>query len=332
MEKRLHEPVMLAEVISALHINTDGKYIDGTLGAGGHTIEILKRGGKVLGIDADDGMIEIAVSNIHSACPALNHDSNRVQGFNEGGEVMYKLAHDNFRNIKRIAQDLHFFPVNGVLLDLGISSKHLDSDDRGFSFKDPNAPLDMRLDTKSLSVTAAQLLNVLRHDQLNKMFELGMESHEARKWANAVTKQRQQKPFETVRDLVSIAPLRFSGINPATKAFMALRIAVNTEYENLVEGMNGAFDLLKKSGKLVVITFHSGEDRLVKEFIKTKVASGEGTAEGDQPLLPSAEEIERNPRSRSAKVRILTKNEIRKLSQKITDESSSSRGDGSYTA
>ena len=309
MEKKVHEPVMLPEVIEGLHIKTDGKYIDGTLGAGGHTIQILKNGGQVLGIDADESMIEIAIANIHTACPDL--------------EENFQVVNGNFKDIKKIAEELHFSPVDGVLLDLGISSKHLDDDQRGFSFKDPNAPLDMRLDTKAQSVTAAQLLNALRHDQLNAMFELGMTPPEARKWANRVTRSREQKPFGTVADMLAIAPAKTTGIHPATKAFMALRIAVNTEYENLTLGLQGAFDILKPEGRLVVIAFHSGEDRIVKSYFKEKVAGGEAETPGDQPLIPSVTEVESNPRSRSAKVRILIKNEIHKLSQTRSSQSSS---------
>lgn len=317
MEKKIHEPVMLPEVINGLHIKTDGKYIDGTLGAGGHTIEIINKGGKVLGIDADESMIEIAVNNIHTACPDLKDN--------------FQVANGNFRDIKKIASELHFYPVDGVLLDLGISSKHLADDNRGFSFKDSNAPLDMRLDTKAQSVTAAQLLNALRHDQLNEMFQLGMTPPEARKWSNRVTRRRVEKPFEQVGDLLEIAPEKTTTIHPATKAFMALRIAVNTEYDNLIQGLRDAFELLNPGGRIVVISFHSGEDRIVKKYFKEKVESKEAETLGEQPLKPSVEEVENNPRSRSAKVRILTKsNEIHKLSQEGPDESSSSGSNNSY--
>lgn len=317
MEKRIHEPVMLPEAINGLHIKTDGKYIDGTLGAGGHTIEILKQGGKVLGIDTDSKMIEIAKKNVHEACPDLKDN--------------FQVHNGNFRNIKQIAEDHRFIPVDGILLDLGISSKHLDDDDRGFSFKDPNALLDMRLDISSQSVTAAQLLNALRQDQLNEMFSLAMEPYEARKWTKAVIRKRETTFFSTVSDLLAIAPPKTGRIHPATKAFMALRIAVNTEYENLTGGLTGAYEILANEGRLVIVSFHSGEDRIVKNFFKEITTKGLGETPGEQPLLPSEDEIAKNPRSRSAKARILIKNEIRKLSQKSTSESSSSGSDSPHS-
>lgn len=300
---------MVQEVIEGLHITADGKYIDGTLGAGGHTIEILQKGGKVMGIDDDATMIEIAGQEIAQACPDLKNN--------------FQVHNGNFRNIKNIATQQNFFPVNGVLLDLGISSKHLDNDTRGFSFKDPHAPLDMRLNTSTQSVTAAQLLNSLREEQLFELFQLGMDYSEAKKWSKNVICQRETQPFETVGDLLKISPDKYSNINPATKAFMALRIAVNTEYENLKEGLEGAFEILAQQGRLVIITFHSGEDRIVKQYFKKLVDEGNAKEIGQQPIMPSEEEIKLNPRARSAKVRIIEKNtkthEIHKLSQAQAD-------------
>lgn len=294
MKEKIHEPVMAFEVLEGLHINTDGKYIDATLGAGGHSIEILKKGGLVLGLDADTDMIKIATKEIQKACPSLK---NNFQAYN-----------CNFKDIKNVSRETGFFPVEGVLFDLGISSKHLDSDNRGFSFKDKDAPLDMRLDTKRQLVTAAQLLNVLRREQLLELFQMGMSFVEARNWANRVLKARGHKLFEKVGDLTEIAPKKDFGINPATQAFMSLRIAVNSEIENLILGLNGAFEILKPGGRIVVITFHSGEDRIVKNFFKEKVRVGVAETESVRPKIPSEEEIVRNPRSRSAKVRILIKN------------------------
>lgn len=274
----MHEPVLVHEVLDYLHIQKDARYIDATLGAGGHTLEIIKRGGKVLGIETDPRMLEVARKRVGEACPTL------VLG--------------NFRNILSLATQNGWTNVDGILFDLGISSLHFDSDDRGFSFKDPDQPLDMRLNPNTQGVTAADLLNSLDQTQLSILFE-------SQGIAKQVANRRKIMPFAKVGDLLSLFPGRFGKTHPATKAFMDLRIAVNSELESIELALPGAFELLGKNGKLCVISFHSGEDRLVKNFARDMELAGK--AQATDLILPTVEEISRNPRARSAKMRVIYK-------------------------
>jgi 16S rRNA (cytosine1402-N4)-methyltransferase len=274
----MHESVLLKESIDSLHIQKGGKYIDATLGGGGHTLEIVKRDGRVLGIEADPKMLAVAKRRTSGSRPVL------VLG--------------NFRDIASIAKANGFEKVLGVLFDLGISSVHLDSDDRGFSFRNEDVPLDMRLDQSRQGVTASDLLNSLNTGQLTLLFE-------SKRIAEAIVAERRLKPFEKVSDFLGLFGPKTGKIHPATKAFMMLRIAVNSEYENLEVALSGAFDLLLSSGKLVVISFHSGEDRIVKRLFREFGESGRARVE--KLILPTLAEVKANPRSRSAKMRVLTK-------------------------
>lgn len=265
-----HEPVLLAEVIDLLHIKKAHRYIDATLGAGGYTKAICKKGGEVLAIDTDPKMIAIAEENLKG-----------VSG--------YKVIHANFRNVGQIAKENGFTEVSGIVFDLGVSTIHFLNDDRGFSFQDKKAELDMRLDPKNQAVKASDLLNSLREDQLGSILGKNL--------ARKVVERRQTKLFEKVGDVVDlIGERRIGRTHPATEAFMALRIAVNGELESLKEALPQAYSLLKPGGKLIVVTFHSGEDRIVKEFMKNS-----------EVILPSREEINRNPKARSAKLRCIEK-------------------------
>lgn len=271
-----HIPVLLNESIDALKVEPGKRYIDATFGAGGHTKEILKRGGEVLSIEFDPKMIKRFGESLEGA----------------------RVVEGNFVNIDKIAKENGFHDVDGVLFDLGISSVHLDSDERGFSFKNEDAPLDMRLSPEFQGVTAADLLNSLPKSALAQMFEFGMNRHKALDLSSKIIKEREEKKFETVGDLLDIVGRERRGkIHSGTKAFMALRIAVNSELANLSEALPKAYGLLKSGGVLAVITFHSGEDRVVKEFKKDL----------QELILPSDEEISENPRSRSAKLRIIKK-------------------------
>lgn len=279
----MHKSVLIREVIDFLHIQNNERFIDATLGAGGHTLEILKAGGRVLGIEADPKMLSIAREKI--ADLKLIDRASLVSG--------------NFRNIARIAGENGFDQVEGILMDLGISSVHLDDDGRGFSFKNPQSKLDMRLDPDIQGLTAADLLNSLDKSQLAGLF--GSKS-----LALKVIDFRTVMPFQTVGDFLSLFNQKSSKrIHPATKAFMALRIAVNSELDNLEIALPQAFELLKAGGRLAVISFHSGEDMIVKEFFKNKVAQGNANASG--LITPSDEEVIGNARSRSAKLRGLIK-------------------------
>lgn len=273
---------MVKEVIEALHINKGSLYIDATVGTGGHALEIVRRGGKVLGIDMDPSMLEIARRRLTHARP-----------------ISFKLVQGNFKDIDRTAKENGFEKVSGIIFDLGVSNIHLTSPNRGFSFGDPNATLDMRLDTKSQGVTAADLVNALREDQLRDLFSSTLDRGSAGWLARKITGTRSFSPIKTVGDFLRICR-RLRGkpaLNPATLPFLALRMAVNSELENLKEALPKAYGLLEDGGRLVVISFHSGEDRIVKTFFK----------QTEKPLLPSEEEVNKNPRARSAKMRVLKK-------------------------
>lgn len=266
---KLHEPVLLSEVIESLHIKNQGRYIDATLGAGGYTKEISKNGGIVLGMDADNSMLTIARENL------------------KGAEAT--LVNGNFRDIKRIATENGFTEVDGIVFDLGVSNVHFSDMERGFSFKNPGADLDMRLNPSTQQVKASDLLNMLRIDQLSQMF--------GKKLAKGIEEFRETKKFQTVGDFLSLFPEKRVGkLHPATKAFLALRIAVNSELENLMAALPQAYELLKPGGILAVVSFHSQEDEIVKDFMRSK---GKKT----EPIRPTAEEVSRNPKSRSAILR-----------------------------
>lgn len=283
----MHKSVLLNEAVDALHIENSARYIDATLGAGGHTIEILKRGGRVLGIEADKKMIEVAKEKIEEACPAPKYEFGS----------QYILVNDNFRNIASVAKENGFMGVSGILFDLGISSIHLDSDDRGFSFKDEAAPLDMRLSTDIQMVKASDLVNSLSEKHLMDLFLEGMEYADARRLASRVIRNRAEKSISTVGDFLDITGREKRGkIHPATKAFMALRIAVNTEMDSLKTALPEAYSLLSIGGVMAVISFHSGEDKVVKDLYRDS-----------ELILPTEEEINENPRARSAKMRIIIK-------------------------
>jgi 16S rRNA (cytosine1402-N4)-methyltransferase len=294
MESNLHESVLVSEVIEALHIDKNGKYIDATAGNGGHSLEILKKGGKVLGIDLDPKMLEIAEKRLK-----------------ESKMSDYKLVNGNFTEIDRIAEENNFSPVNGILLDLGVTNIHLKDLERGFSFGNGEAGLDMRLNPEAQGVKASDLLNVLREDQLRDLFEITLPPGPAKWISGRVLHSRSEKPIATVGDMLEISEglkTGKGGLNEATLPFLALRIAVNSELANLEEVLPKAFNLLVKSGRLIVISFHSGEDAIVKNFFKEKSKSGAKIITF-KPVLAGEEEILLNRRARSAKMRILEKNE-----------------------
>lgn len=282
-----HEPVLLQEAIGFLKVSKGKKYIDCTLGDGGHAIEILKLGGCVLGIDSDEGSLTRAL--------------DRVRGLDLESNFAGVLG--NFRNIENIANNYGFTQIEGVIYDLGFSSSQLEAD-IGLSFQN-EAPLDMRLD-KSLGVTAADLLSALSERELEKIFfEYGNERY-SRRFAKAIVEFRSLKKLETTKDLadliVATAPPGYENgrIHPATRVFQALRIAVNDEFGNLEHSLPRAARMLLPGGRMLVITFHSLEDKLVKEFGRS-VRPGVCLVT-KKPIRPSSEEVDRNFRSRSAKM------------------------------
>ena len=298
-----HTPVLLHESIEGLNIDPKGTYIDVTFGGGGHSKSILDkltRGGKLFGFDQDKD----AENNIPQ---------------NE----KFTFVRSNFRFLSNFMAWHDIEQFDGLLADLGVSSHHFDDETRGFSFRF-NAPLDMRMNKRS-GKTAAEILNNYSPEALADIFYFYGEMRNARQIASAIIKYRSQKKIETTNDLLEILN-PFSGREKEKKymaqAFQALRIHVNGEMDALKEMLAQALNLLKPGGRLVVITYHSLEDRLVKNFFKT--GNFEGNVEKDfygnvitpfkqinnKVIIPNQEEIEINPRSRSAKLRIAEKLDI----------------------
>lgn len=303
-----HLSVMPEETVRLLGCSKEGIFVDGTLGGGGHTAEILRANpaNRVIGIDKD-------IDALKAAGEFLKPFGDRVS-----------FVRDDFRNIKKAVEGLGALPVDGVILDVGVSSYQLDSAERGFSFR-MDAPLDMRMDTRQTE-TAASLVNTLDEKDLERVFrEFGEEAF-AWRIAKAIVAGRARKPIETTGELVDIVlfaiPKKFHGkrIHPATKVFQALRIAVNDELESLKQGITGGMSVLRAGGRLVVISFHSLEDRIVKNAFREASTGCVCPPKfpvcvcGHKPAAllltrkaatASVEEIERNPRARSAKLRAI---------------------------
>ena len=300
VEKKIHKSVLTDEVNKALRINallnTQARIIDATLDGGGHSLEFIKRGILVLGIDADEEMLEVAKKRISKACPALDSRQTPI------------LINGNFRDIDTIAQSHGFVDIDGILFDLGISTEHF-FDKRGFSYKKTNEPLDMRIDTRKNGVKAKDLLNVLREDQLIDLFSEILEWGMARKIAKEVVRIRDTSRYEKVADFVRVVKkvIKRPTDSDFAKIFLALRIAVNTELENLEIALPKAFSLLKKGGRLVVISFHSGEDAIVKNYFKNLMKDGKAKTFAKGPIMASSKEVLDNPKARSAKLRFVEK-------------------------
>jgi len=305
-----HQPVLVKEVLQYLAPQANENFIDCTVGGGGHSEEILKFNGpkgKVLGIDLDSQAIKAAGEN-------LKQFKDRIV-----------LAKDNYKNIKKIAYDIpEFNHINGILLDLGLSSFELEDETRGFSFRG-SAFLDMRFGDSEK--TAAYIINQYKEENLAKIFKIYGEERYAQQIAREIVKERKLQPIRTTEQLVNIIENVYSHkpkpkIHVATKVFQALRIEVNHELDNLQEVLPQAIDLLAKGGRLVVISFHSLEDRIVKDFLKNETRGCICPPKlpvcncNHKPsikiltkkiIIPSLEEIKNNPRSRSAKLRAAIK-------------------------
>ena len=248
----MHTPVLLTQVIEALEIVKDGLYIDATFGEGGYSQAIIQNGGKVLALDLDKDQI-------------VNCLDSRLRG----NDIV--LVEGNFGDIEKIAQDNNFFPVDGVVFDLGLSMKQISQSGRGFSFKKLNEPLDMRMSLNS-EMTAKYLLNHLSVSELYDVFARNSEEINSQKIAHEIIIKRQFKKLETVGDLINCIDKAMDGQdnNVYKRIFQALRIQVNDEFENLKSGLLGAAKIIKDDGKIAVVTFHSLEDRIVKNFSKTQ--------------------------------------------------------------
>lgn len=276
------------------------KVIDATLGTGGYTLRLCGIGAAVLGIDADESMLEIARERLDAACPAPD---NAVGG-------SFKLVHGNFKDIDEIAEENGFSPADGIVFDLGVSNLQLTGENRGFSFGKKDAPLDMRLDVTTQKAMASDLLSALREDQLEDMFAKVLTHGKAKKLSQEIVERREAEPIKTVGDFLLITNRIFERrgrLHPATKPFLALRMATNSELENLEEALPKAVKVLKKGGKLVVVSFHSGEDEIVKNFFKRVERDGNAKVLTRSPISPSEVEINKNPKARSAKLRALEK-------------------------
>lgn len=290
-----HVPVLLKETVDGLAVKKGGRYVDGTFGRGGHSREIVRRGGEVLGIDRDDAAVAAA-----------------------GG---LKVVKGNHGEIERIAHESGWECVDGVLLDLGVSSPQLDEAGRGFSFL-RDGPLDMRMD-RSRGVTAADLVNNESAERLEEIFREWGEEPQARRIARAIVAERKEHSFTTTMELADYLERilgRRGAHHPATRVFQALRMEVNDEMGELERALEGGFRLLRKGGRFAVITFESLTDRVVKRTFAAHVGrmvslqQGGERWEGDLPrakaisrkaIVAGAEETALNPRSRSAKLRVI---------------------------
>ena len=306
-----HIPIMLEEVIEGLDIKPDGIYVDGTLGGGGHSYEIAKRlvsGGRLIGIDQDEAAIKAAGA--------------RLSGF--GDRVT--IVRSNYAQMVSVLQSLGIEQVDGILLDLGVSSHQLDNAERGFSYME-DAPLDMRMDRRQ-EKTAGDIVNFYSQAELTRIIRDYGEDKFAAKIAAKIIGFRENKPVETTGELAEIIksaiPMKYrlTGGHPAKRTFQAIRIELNRELEILEESIEGMLDILSDRGRMAVITFHSLEDRIVKSAFK-KVESpctcppdfpicvcgkkSKGFVASRKPLIPSDEETERNPRAKSSKLRIFVR-------------------------
>ena len=305
-----HKPVMLWECIQGLNIKPDGIYVDGTLGGAGHSKEIANRiseNGLLIGIDRDEEAICVA--------------RERLSEFNN-----IKFVNDNHDNIKSILSNLSIPKVDGILLDLGVSSYQLDEGKRGFSYMNPGI-LDMRMDKKQ-DLTAKEVINSYSEEKLaNIIYEYGEEKF-SRQIARKIVKYRESKIIETTDELVKIIedaiPKKISNGHPAKRTFQAIRIEVNNEIEPLYNTVIDCIDSLKSNGRLCILTFHSLEDRAVKLAFNDSIGKctcppglpycvcgakerTKGKVITKKPILPSTEEMENNSRSKSAKLRIFEK-------------------------
>ena len=309
-KEAIHKPVLIQEVVKALNLEKfallkrQARIIDATVGTGGHTKKIIEYQAFVLGIDADKNILENAREILSKACSAMNQ-TVRGSAPKRDFRDCFVLAQGNFKDIDKIAKEFRFRSVDGILFDLGISTLHLKSYKRGFSFENSSVKLDMRLDQDTQSVKASDLLNALDKKQLSRLFEEIMGEVASRRLAGSIYTKRKTKPFKTVSDLLAVvnSVKARKKLHPATLAFLALRIATNSELVNLKVALPKALLLLKTGGRLAIISFHSGEDRIVKNFYQE---SGHKII-NKKPVTPSTAEISENPNARSAKLRVLEK-------------------------
>lgn len=303
-----HKSVLLDETIESLNIKPNGIYVDGTLGGGGHSYEIAKRltdGGRLIGIDQDEDAIRAAKER-------LSEFADRVT-----------IVRDNYCNMPKVLDELGISKVDGILLDIGVSSYQLDEAERGFTYKQ-DAPLDMRMDQRQ-QMTAKDIVNGYSEEDLYRIIRDYGEDKFAKNIAKHIVQARQVKPVETTFELDEIIkaaiPMKFraTGGHPAKKTFQAIRIELNRELEVLDESIDAMTDLLNDNGRLCIITFHSLEDRIVKtRFRKNENPctcppdfpvcvcgkKPKGKVITRKPIVPDEEELEENKRAKSSKLRV----------------------------
>lgn len=291
-----HESVLLKESVEWLAPGPSKVIVDGTVGAGGHSkaiLEAMGAGGKLVGFDRDPEALILAGKNLES--------------FKD--KVM--LIHENYRNMSGRLTEERIAPVDGILLDLGVSSMQLDEDRRGFSFL-KDGPLDMRMNPED-SLTAAKVVNEASEKTLLEILWKYGEERFARRIVRSILFERKKGAITTTRELAIIvenavpAYYRFGRVHPATRTFQALRMAVNGELQSLDEFLATALDVLKENGRVAVISFHSLEDRKVKQTFREWQTKELGKVLTKKPVTPSEEEAARNPRARSAKLRVFEK-------------------------
>lgn len=308
----MHVPVLLKETLELVVTDPAGIYLDGTLGRGGHAIEILKRlspNGRLIGLDRDREAIE----QTEEILKPFGKQAVRIHG--------------NFANMKELCRQMGVSEVDGVLLDLGVSSPQIDVAERGFSFA-KDGPLDMRMD-RTQGRSAADFVNEDDEETLaNLIYRLG-EERDSRRIARAIVQQRQNGRIEKTLQLAELVERAKGGrrgaIHPATRTFQALRMAVNAELESLEAGLEAGLGMLREGGRMAVITFHSLEDRLVKECFKRHTIKRVALQQGGEkriyneptvrlltkkPLTASIHELKENPRARSAKLRAVEREKI----------------------
>ena len=304
---KFHTPVLLTEVLELLDVQTGKKYIDATLGGGGHAEQIVGAGGVLLGIDRDPEALMASKKRLESAYPVSSNDANKARG--NTAFRPFKLVQGNFEKITEVAHNSGFTQVSGILFDLGASTHQLLSPTRGFSFQF-DAPLDMRMDP-NLGVTARDLINALGKKELYDLFTNLAQEERARAITADIISARSQKPIETTGELARLVEKIYRGrrgkLHSATKVFQALRIAVNDELYALTQALPQALKLLEPTGRLVIISFHEGEDRIVKRWLKTQAENNTLSIITQKPLQAQADETTQNPNARSAKLRAAIK-------------------------
>ncbi len=304
-----HKSVLLYETIDSLNVKPDGIYVDGTLGGGGHAMEVCRRlgeYGRLIGIDQDADAVSAATM--------------RLKDYEEKVTVV----RSNYENIQRILKDLGIERVDGIYLDLGVSSYQLDMPERGFTYREEDAPLDMRMDQRN-EQTAADIINTYSEFDLYRIIRDYGEDKFAKNIAKHIVRAREVKPIKTTGELTEIikeaipAKVRAVGGHPSKRTFQAIRIELNKELEVLNHSIDTMIDLLKPGGRLSIITFHSLEDRIVKTRFRVNEnpctcppdfpvcicgKASKGKVITRKPVIPTEEEIESNKRSKSSKLRV----------------------------